>query len=117
MEYYLVIIYLRIIIYLAIKKITLKEYKSDNIVTNLSVPENLIWKENATATATWKAVENANYYKVYVYVYNNDILIGSTETGTGSNEIDLQHEINKISENEKYQTVQVKFKVIATYMI
>ena len=97
------------------KKVTSLTYNENNI-TNLTTPENLLWKENSTATATWTKVTNANYYQVYVYVYSEDNLIGSTITGTSDTEIDLQHEINKISQNLKYEKVQVKFKVVALYI-
>ena len=97
------------------KKVTSLTYKQNNII-NLDTPENLYWKENSTATASWEKVPNANYYQVYVYVYNEDNLIESTKTGTSETEIDLQHEINKLSQNLEYEKVQVKFKVVALYI-
>ena len=52
-----------------IAKITNNNYLDGNI-TSLDTPTWLLWKEGSTATATWNAVENANYYNVEVYVYD-----------------------------------------------
>ncbi len=79
----------------------------------LATPTNLEWKSNSTATASWDAVDDANYYNVKVYVSYNGTEIGSRETGTASTEIDLQQEINSIVENANYNTVQVTFDVQA----
>ena len=86
-------------------------------VVSLSTPTNLSWKEDTTATATWDAVENANYYLVNVYVYDdNNNLIGSQETGTSITELDIQQEITFILENKEYNSYHIAFEVKARYM-
>ncbi len=87
-------------------------YADDSFDTN-AAPQNVVWKEAATATATWDAFEQANYYLVDVYVEYENEVIGETQTGTSSTEIDLQQEINQIIGEETYSTVDVCFAVTA----
>lgn len=95
-----------------------KNYASANEITFLDTPTGLSWKEGSTATAKWDAVENANYYLVTVYLYdNNRNLIGTRETGTAMTELDLQQEINSIL-NEKNALVSVcNYNVRAMYIV
>ena len=84
---------------------------------SLDTPVNLTWKEGSTATATWENVANANYYNIKVNVYNKDNeLIGFRNTGTSSNEIDLQQEINDINYIPKLDSIYVSFIVQASYV-
>lgn len=76
----------------------------------LPAPTNIGWKDGSTATATWDAVEGADYYRVHVYVYDNGTVIGDTITGTAACEIDVQQEIVHIlTDPSKYSVVQVTF--------
>ena len=60
-------------------------FLSPNEITSLDKPDGLAWKESSTATAKWNVVENANYYIVNVYLYDDSKqLIGQQETGTAS---------------------------------
>ena len=88
-----------------------------NEITSLDTPTGLVWKEGSTATASWNAVENANYYLVNIYVYDvNDNLIGDEETGTSDTEIDIQQEINHILDGKSINSFKVTFKTTATYI-
>lgn len=90
-----------------------------NSVTSLDTPTNLKWKDKSTATATWNAVENANYYTVNLYLYNNsDELLNSRETGTSSNELDIQQEINFMmnEKNIELKSFKISFDVMAVYL-
>ena len=100
-------------IYLPI--ISLKSFATDNIA-NLDTPTNLKWKEKSTATATWDTVNNANYYLINVAVYDGENLIGTQETGTSSNSIDLQQEIYKILQDKELLSYQITFNVCAKYI-
>ena len=73
---------------------------------------NLEWVEDSSATLSWDEVVDANYYSVLVTVYENNgtTLIGSTTTGTTSNELDVQQEIHDVVGENEYDYV----KVIAT---
>ena len=42
---------------------------AENNITSLETPTNLKWIEGSSATATWDAVENANYYYLNLYIY------------------------------------------------
>ncbi len=77
------------------------------------------WKEYSSATAQWSAVEGANYYKLKVYVYDADVLLGSCEAGTSSTEVDVQQEIHKIYNEAKSSAVvvQVAYTVTSTYVL
>ena len=99
-----------------IQPFSLTSFAIDNI-KSLETPINLKWKEGSTATATWDVVENANYYIVNVYVYDeNNNLIEIQETGTTNTEIDLQHEIMIIKESSGYNSIRVAFDVIAKFI-
>ena len=87
-----------------------------NSVTSLDTPTNLKWKDKSTATATWNAVENANYYLVNVIVYDGDTIIGIQETGTSSNEIDLQQEVYTILQSRNLENYQITFNVCAKFI-
>ena len=82
-------------------------------LADLSVPQNIHWKDGSTATASWDAVEGANYYYVKVAVYHQNTIVGETETGTTANEIDIQSQINSIVGEKKYEFVKVQFSVCA----
>ena len=75
----------------------------------------LHWVEGSSATLAWDAVEDANYFAVTVNVYEIDgtTLIGTTETGTTSTEIDLQQEISQVVGEAYYQYVNVEASVCA----
>ncbi|MEG0826490.1 MAG: hypothetical protein RR404_03360, partial [Bacilli bacterium] len=90
---------------------------SKNQVT-LSIPTNLTWKKGSAATVKWDAIENANYYLVNVFVYKENVLIGQTETGTSSNELDIQQEINYILNETNFNsnTFLVSYNVTAMYI-
>ena len=102
-----------LIIALVCTSVNLECFAATQVDGTMGTPENLIWKEESTATAAWNAVENANYYIVNVYVSYNGSELGSDETGTASTEIDLQQEINSIVGNANYSKVQVTFDVQA----
>ena len=87
-----------------------------NNITSLNTPSNLRWKDKSTATASWDAVENANYYLVNVIVYNGEEMIGIQETGTSTNEIDLQQEIYTILQSRNLESYQITFNVCAKYI-
>ena len=76
-----------------------------------AAPQNLLWKNGALATATWSALNGANYYLVNVLVKYNGQQIGTAQTGTSEVEIDLQQEINRIVGNNNYPTVEGYFSV------
>jgi hypothetical protein len=82
-------------------------------VASLAAPANPIWKDKSTATASWDAVDGANYYKVNVYVEADGAQVGTTETGTSATELDLQHEINTIIGEREYEEYSVYFDVTA----
>ena len=85
-------------------------------ISELDTPTGLTWKEGSTATATWNAVENANYYYVNVYVYDNSgNIIGVEETGTSNVELDVQQEIVKIMQGKSVKKYSVSFEVKAQY--
>ena len=69
----------------------------------------ITWKDGSIATASWKPVENADYYQVQVYVYADGTLLGTQTTGTADTELDVQQEIHQIVTDES--TVQVSFTV------
>ena len=80
---------------------------------SLAAPANPIWKDKSTATASWDAVDGANYYKVNVYVEADGAQVGTAETGTSATELDLQHEINTIIGEREYEEYSVYFDVTA----
>ena len=90
-----------------------------NTITSLDTPTDLSWNDNSAATVTWSQVTNANYYNVILYLYNdNNELLNLKETGTSSNELDVQHEINYMM-NEKnidLKSFKVSFEIIALYI-
>ena len=95
---------------------TQKVNANGNTITSLDVPTGLIWKDGSTSTAKWDAVENANYYYVNVYVYDeNGTVIGGQETGTSNTELDVQQEIVRILQNSNINKYSVTFKVKAQY--
>ena len=81
----------------------------------LSDVTNLQWVEDSAATISWDAVDDANYYDITVAVYENDgeTLIGSTETGTSSTELDVQQEIHDVIGDSEYESVKVEVLVCA----
>ena len=89
------------------------EENVESSVQELATPTNLIWKDESTATAAWDAVDGANYYVVNVFVSSVGNEIGTTESGTSSTEIDLQHEINTIIGETRYEELSVQFTVKA----
>ena len=88
---------------------------ADDIVS-LATPSNLKWKDKSTATATWDIVDDANYYLVNVIVYDEENIIGIQETGTSSNEIDLQQEVYTILQSRNLESYQITFNVCAKYI-
>ncbi|WP_322354183.1 BspA family leucine-rich repeat surface protein, partial [Paratractidigestivibacter sp.] len=82
----------------------------------MEVPTNPVWKDKSTATASWDAVDGANYYIVNVYVEANGAEVGSTTTGTSATELDLQHEINTIIGEREYDEYSVYFDVAAQFL-
>jgi len=82
-------------------------------LAELSVPENIHWKEGSSATAAWEAVTDANYYRLKVSVYDGDTLLGIAETGTASTEIDVQQEIYQVVWDSDLDYVDVSFSVAA----
>ena len=74
---------------------------------------NLRWKEGSMATLSWGAVDEANYYVVTIAVYDADSLLGSTTTGTSSNELDVQQEIHAIVGDAEVGHVKVSAEVVA----
>jgi len=95
--------------------LSLVSFATENI-TSLDTPTNLKWKDKSTATATWNLVENANYYLVNVIVYDGENIIGIQETGTSSNEIDLQQEVYTILQSKNLESYQITFNVCAKYI-
>ena len=83
----------------------------------LAAPQNPSWKEGSTATATWDAVEGADYYELTVYVYDEagTKLLGTTSTGTSDTEVDVQQEANTIIKQQEteYTTVKLAYTVKA----
>ena len=81
----------------------------------LSAVSNIHWVADSSATLAWDAVEGADYYAVTVEVYELDgtTLIGSTETGTASTELDVQQEINAVIAETEYTDVKAKCCVTA----
>ncbi len=83
----------------------------------LAAPQNPSWKAGSTATATWDAVEGADYYELTVYVYDEagTKLLGTTTTGTSINEVDVQLEANTIIKQQEteYATVKLAYTVKA----
>lgn len=88
---------------------------------SLGTPQNLTWKDDSTATASWDAVEGANYYDVNVYVYDEDekTCLGKALTGTDITEVDVQQEINHIynSANSSSSYVYIQFSVVSKYIV
>lgn len=78
---------------------------AQEVPASLATPTNLAWKDGSTATATWDAVEGANYYSVNVYVYVDGEGIGSTESGTSATEIDVQSQIETVIGSRNYETM------------
>ena len=96
--------------------LTLLSFATDSI-TSLDTPINLRWKDNSTATAIWNTVENANYYIVNVYLYNqNHELVDSKQTGTTSNELDLQQEIYSLMNERTINKFYIDYDVTALYI-
>ena len=94
-----------------------KDYASANEITFLDTPTGLTWKEGSTATAKWNAVENANYYLVNVFLYDeNGNLIGTRETGTSNTELDIQQEINSILSGTLSTPKICNYSVLAMYI-
>ena len=86
-------------------------------ISELETPNGLAWKDGSTATATWNAVSKANYYMINVYLYNqNHQLIETTETGTATNELDLQQEIYKLLSEKIIANYLVNYDVTALYI-
>ena len=75
----------------------------------------LQWVSGSKATLSWYDVTDANNYLVVVTVYQSDgtTVIGSAETGTSSNQLDIQQEINQVISNLDIETVKVKATVYA----
>ena len=99
--------------------LTLISFATDNNISSLDTPMNLNWKNNSTATISWNTVTNANYYTVNLYLYNNsDELLNSRETGTSSNELDIQQEINFMmnEKNIELKSFKISFDVMAVYL-
>ena len=71
----------------------------------ISIPQNVAWKDDSAATATWPAVENANYYYLQVFVYHDNELLGSTYTGTTDTSIDVQQEIHRMVSKDQYDDI------------
>ena len=94
--------------------LTISSAADDTII--LDTPTNLRWKDKSTATATWDVVDNANYYLINVVVYDEEDMIGIQETGTSSNEIDLQQEIYTILQSRNLDAYQITFNVCAKYI-
>ena len=65
-------------------------------LADLDAPLNVRWKEGSTATATWDAVEGADYYQVNIYVFQHDIQVGTSSNGTSDVELDVQNEVNSV---------------------
>ena len=78
---------------------------------------NLVWVESSSATLSWNAVEEANYYSVLVTVYENNgiTIIGSTTTGTTSNQLDVQQEIYDVVSGNDYDYVKVMATVTSQF--
>jgi len=79
---------------------------------SLSTPQNAGWKAEALATATWDAVENADYYVLTVSVYLEGELQGTAETGTTDTETDVQQQIRNLAPSGA-DSVDVSFCVKA----
>ena len=77
----------------------------------LGVATNLHWKPESSATATWNAVDGANYYNIVTSVYYDGQKLGETETGTSDTELDVQQEIHAIVGEAAYDVVDVSFTV------
>lgn len=78
--------------------------------------QNLNWVEDSSATASWDAVAEANYYRVVVTVFNEEEEIGFKETGTTACELDVQQEIHSIVGPRNYSDVQVKVTVYSQFL-
>ncbi len=96
---------------------TSTSYESESGIEELQTPGNLHWVADATATATWDAVEDANYYSVRIHVYDekgNEFGNGEL-TGTPAKEVDLQAEINRICKSTQHDEdiVYIDFTVQA----
>ena len=83
---------------------------------SLSVPTNVKWMDGSTATATWDAVDGANYYNVKVSAYSSGTLIGTQYTGTAGCAIDVQDIIKSINGIANYQTIDTSFRIQAVYL-
>ncbi|MBE5796384.1 MAG: hypothetical protein E7327_03295 [Clostridiales bacterium] len=102
-----------------------QSYAAENNITfvaldaedTLPAPQNPSWKTGSTATATWDAVDGADYYELIVYVYDEagTTLLGTTTTGTSTNEVDVQLEANTIIKQQEteYTTVKLAYTVKA----
>ena len=79
---------------------------------------NVGWKDDSTATVTWDFVEGANYYEIEVYVYDEDLLLGFTTTGTTDTVIDVQQEIMEVynNQNSSKEIVFAECRVRAIYL-
>ena len=88
------------------------EVSEEREIYVLTEVNNVLWKANATATGTWNAVSNANYYLVNVIVEGDGEHIGSTQTGTSDTEIDLQAEISHVIGDRPFEYIEVYFTVI-----
>jgi hypothetical protein len=89
--------------------------ETDTEIESLEAVTHLNWVEGSSATLSWDASEGANYYsvEVYVYDYEDETLIGSTETGTSETELDVQQEIHKVIGTVDYDVVKVSASVTA----
>ncbi len=76
---------------------------------------NLQWVSGSSATISWYASENANYYAVTVTVYQSDgiTVIGSAETGTTATQLDVQQEINGVIQDSGFDSVKITATVYA----
>ncbi len=63
----------------------------------LGAPANVSWKTGALATASWEAVDGADYYVVTVGVSYNGQAQGTVETGSTSTETDVQQQIRGLA--------------------
>ena len=77
----------------------------------LGVVTNPHWKPGSSATATWDAVDGANYYCIVTSVYYDGQKLGETETGTSDTELDVQQEIHEVVGEAAYDVVEVSFTV------
>ena len=84
-------------------------------IAQLEDVTDLHWVEGSSATVSWTAAPEANYYAVTVNIYDYDgtTLIGTRETGTTDDDLDVQQEIHNVIGGTNYDHVKVAVTVVA----